>query len=1223
MAHKTKTFIKAQFEAGDRPTDQTFIDLFDSIVFIGEANANVLGTQTGIAGNVGIGGVLSLTGNFELAANFLVGDTTQTSTFPIQAYTSANETVIFASGSQSNILFEGISADSTSSIKLEDDITNVRFGTHTGKGFLEVHGQEIITYSTGSASGLAPVSISGSVGIGTITTERTLHIVGDGIKVDNGSSPSVLELFGATDWRVQGGTNFIIYDVTNAETPFTIEAGAGNNTLVLDANDRVGIGTDSPNSTLDVRGDVVIGATPAIKLFDDNNIATNPDILLKGDALIAAEDNFLIAIDSDNGSTNAKFSIIKNAQSSSGSPEEIFKVTEDGTVSASLFQGDGSGLSGITSTQIDLFGGGPAENELVTVNSAGTGLDAESQLTFNGEKFNFTLLSGNTNEDGLEILSPANDGELKLINNVTSSDQFYPHVKGRASSGLTGAGIGGLMIEGRPAIDNINNPGIVLKSVDATSLSVAESSPVLRASNFDQHKFQIGFDGGVYIGDPTANTPELVGGFNLQIRGGAGSIANTHLSGSALLIGNTSTGLGMDTNEIYYNGIDGIFGTLSNHDLFIKTNATTRMTILNDGKVGIGVTNPDEQLSVAGGNIEVTTTGRIGFNVSDTIGSYTAIQDDGTTATATDQVAHYGLSRTDTAIFDPVVLSGYYGLEFATNGNKRIRINQNGKVGIGTDTPVNPLSIHAISDNTDVLEIFNTSGTGIIELSSLTGGHGLIDIRNSSETVNVRLHTNGTSYFKGGDFVIGSTTALASAKLSVYSTVDIVAAFKTTDDGASYILTDTSTADGDTHSAVIFRENGSNKGAVGWNAANSTINLRNGTGINSGGGLDIYSDGDAVFSNNVGIGTTDPSEALVINNGKISLTGDGLTPQVDNEIKFQAGNDNASIRFEMYKAGVNSSPDGGRLRIQTGDNGDGGNAEEIILSLAVTGGTREGFRMNKADKIIINGGKTGSLGNHVDFSSTNFVVKQTDQSEAFSEAARAIGIVDNDTDKFFTMGYNSTSGDNLLFGFNTNESSFQACGTLENEEGNTIMNFTGQHRVVPGTGNITDYSNYIGHIVSANGEYDNIVKPGFENTHNKNTPNIDESLPKIILSNIEKDKRVFGVVSEIEDPNDPDRTHKVGKFKTIHYKDTSRIIVNSLGEGAIAVCDYNGNLENGDYITTSPISGIGMKQDDDLLHNYTVAKITEDCDFSSGTTQTAHNGQAYKWKLVGCTYHCG
>ena len=64
MAHKTKTFIKAQFDAGDRPTDQTFIDLFDSIVFIGESNANTLGTLTTIAGNLDVGGTLGLGGNF-------------------------------------------------------------------------------------------------------------------------------------------------------------------------------------------------------------------------------------------------------------------------------------------------------------------------------------------------------------------------------------------------------------------------------------------------------------------------------------------------------------------------------------------------------------------------------------------------------------------------------------------------------------------------------------------------------------------------------------------------------------------------------------------------------------------------------------------------------------------------------------------------------------------------------------------------------------------------------------------------------------------------------------------------------------------------------------------------------------------------------------------------------------------------------------------------------
>ena len=48
-----------------------------------------------------------------------------------------------------------------------------------------------------------------------------------------------------------------------------------------------------------------------------------------------------------------------------------------------------------------------------------------------------------------------------------------------------------------------------------------------------------------------------------------------------------------------------------------------------------------------------------------------------------------------------------------------------------------------------------------------------------------------------------------------------------------------------------------------------------------------------------------------------------------------------------------------------------------------------------------------------------------------------------------------------------------------------------------------------------------------------------------------------------------------------------------------------------------------MKQDDDLLHNYTVAKITQDCDFASETTDVTYGGETFKMKFVGCTYHCG
>jgi hypothetical protein len=53
----------------------------------------------------------------------------------------------------------------------------------------------------------------------------------------------------------------------------------------------------------------------------------------------------------------------------------------------------------------------------------------------------------------------------------------------------------------------------------------------------------------------------------------------------------------------------------------------------------------------------------------------------------------------------------------------------------------------------------------------------------------------------------------------------------------------------------------------------------------------------------------------------------------------------------------------------------------------------------------------------------------------------------------------------------------------------------------------------------------------------------------------------------------------------------------SVGEGGIWICISNGNIENGDYITSSDYLGYGEKQDDDLLHNYTVAKATIDSNF--------------------------
>lgn len=157
------------------------------------------------------------------------------------------------------------------------------------------------------------------------------------------------------------------------------------------------------------------------------------------------------------------------------------------------------------------------------------------------------------------------------------------------------------------------------------------------------------------------------------------------------------------------------------------------------------------------------------------------------------------------------------------------------------------------------------------------------------------------------------------------------------------------------------------------------------------------------------------------------------------------------------------------------------------------------------------------------------------------------------------------------------------------------LNFTGQHRCK--SENIDLYSNtYVGYIVGSNGSYSMIgstVKTTSNNIH------INECLPYVSLSNTENQSNVFGVISNIEDKNVESRemTHGVWASVVPKTKGDSRVIVNSLGEGAIWVSNINGPLINGDYITTSSIPGLGMKQNENQLMNYTVAKITMDCDF--------------------------
>ena len=161
------------------------------------------------------------------------------------------------------------------------------------------------------------------------------------------------------------------------------------------------------------------------------------------------------------------------------------------------------------------------------------------------------------------------------------------------------------------------------------------------------------------------------------------------------------------------------------------------------------------------------------------------------------------------------------------------------------------------------------------------------------------------------------------------------------------------------------------------------------------------------------------------------------------------------------------------------------------------------------------------------------------------------------------------------------------------------LNFTGQHRCFIKEIPFTNIENFEGLIVSANqNEYVKMtdgVKTG------SNAITMNESLPVVSLSTKVNDKKCFGVISASEDPET--RENRYGNLVSVFEKELgdTRVYINSLGEGAIWVVNTAGALESGDYITTSNVAGYGQKQDSEFLANYTVAKITMDCDFAPAT----------------------
>jgi hypothetical protein len=143
--------------------------------------------------------------------------------------------------------------------------------------------------------------------------------------------------------------------------------------------------------------------------------------------------------------------------------------------------------------------------------------------------------------------------------------------------------------------------------------------------------------------------------------------------------------------------------------------------------------------------------------------------------------------------------------------------------------------------------------------------------------------------------------------------------------------------------------------------------------------------------------------------------------------------------------------------------------------------------------------------------------------------------------------------------------------------------FTGQHYTVPAEGVRMD-ALLPGMVVIASNGRDSVAEGGFKARGGASAITSDAALPRVALSDRAGDKRVFGVVDSIK------------RNAWVPYNDY-RLVVNSLGEGAILVADTNGAIENGDLLQTSRVPGYAERQDSDVVTSRTIGKATMDCDF--------------------------
>jgi hypothetical protein len=656
--------------------------------------------------------------------------------------------------------FDGDLTVANSTLSITAAAPNLLFAVPSGgldsRIFNDGSGNFIIGHGTNSNSPTERLRIdsAGNVGIGTVSPQAALHVAGaipvaptgSGVLMGLQSNYAIIHLNGSTGGIIDFSSSGvdrkgrILYD--NTGNYMQIQTN-GSNKVRIDSAGKVGIGTVSPATILDLDD----GTVSDIRIR--GNATT--DVRFAGIAFYnTAGSDTVAAVNVDRDGANDAGALTFDTQPAGGGNTERLRISSTGAIKfnnygAGTFTGTVTQKLGVDSSGnvIEMpIGAGPVDGS-GTANYLARWIDSDT-LGIGAAYDNGTNVGIGTNTPNSLLNVQGDSDPTILINAVTGNSTN--------SGKLAFAETDGGALQAWIKYDGSAN------RLELGTSDVPQALVIKRT------------DGNVGIGTTNPSQKfEVVGQAIIDGGVGVSSSGTLHLRQQ----GNTSSdGL----------AITSAYGT--SHRIWKDVNGKLNIGPSNlpssfvqdvNGNVGIGTTNPAKKLEV-NGSFKLGTNAYIEYG-----GTYPYTITTANTAAVGNLVFSAGLGST--GYESKIELQGTNvaadaAITLSTASSAKVTILNNGNVGIGITNPSTKLHVSGIvqiaaSGETAFYEgngvrVFGTqnyrfrnTGGGvraIIDVNSTGVSAGNLSLYNASNVITSYINNAGNSYFNGGNIGIGTTS---------------------------------------------------------------------------------------------------------------------------------------------------------------------------------------------------------------------------------------------------------------------------------------------------------------------------------------------------------------------------------------------------------------------------------------------------------------------------------